>query len=73
MGRALVLRGLGLVYGGARIGLMGTLADQVLALGGEATGVIHPALLPRRELRIKDSRLFMLSNQCTSGRHVWSS
>ena len=44
MGRALVRRGLGLVYGGGRIGLMGTLADQVLALGGEATGVIPRAL-----------------------------
>ena len=44
MGQALVRRGLGLVYGGGRIGLMGTLADQVLALGGEATGVIPRAL-----------------------------
>lgn len=33
-------RGIGLVYGGGRIGLMGVLADTVLASGGEAIGVI---------------------------------
>jgi uncharacterized protein (TIGR00730 family) len=37
---ALVERGVSLVYGGARIGLMGVLADAVLAAGGEVTGVI---------------------------------
>lgn len=35
----LVDRGIGLVYGGARVGLMGTVADAVLARGGEAIGV----------------------------------
>lgn len=32
--------GIGLVYGGGRVGLMGKIADAVLAAGGEATGVI---------------------------------
>lgn len=41
---ALVSRGIGLVYGGAGIGIMGTIADQVLALGGRVTGVIPQAL-----------------------------
>src|SRR5947207_1854347 len=40
----LVRRGLGLVYGGGSIGLMGVLADAVLAAGGEVTGVIPRAL-----------------------------
>ncbi|MGE4054441.1 MAG: TIGR00730 family Rossman fold protein, partial [Vicinamibacterales bacterium] len=47
LGRALTARGLGLVYGGARVGLMGLLADEVLAGGGEAIGVIPRALADR--------------------------
>lgn len=37
-------RGIGLVYGGASIGLMGTIADRVLEGGGEVIGVIPQAL-----------------------------
>lgn len=37
-------RGLGLVYGGASKGIMGTLADHMLALGGAVTGVIPQSL-----------------------------
>jgi uncharacterized protein (TIGR00730 family) len=44
LGRALVRRQIGLIYGGARIGLMGALADAVLAEGGNVTGVIPEAL-----------------------------
>jgi len=44
---ALVTRGLTLVYGGGRIGLMGILADEVLRLGGKAIGVIPHALRER--------------------------
>ncbi|MBX3251234.1 MAG: TIGR00730 family Rossman fold protein [Myxococcales bacterium] len=39
-GELLVRRGLGLVFGGGRVGLMGAVADAVLAAGGEAIGVI---------------------------------
>ncbi|MCG8588923.1 MAG: TIGR00730 family Rossman fold protein [Proteobacteria bacterium] len=46
---ALVERGLGLVYGGADVGLMGVLADRVLGGGGEVIGVI-PLGLADREL-----------------------
>ena len=42
-------RGIGLVFGGGCIGLMGTIADAVLAAGGEATGVIPDGLM-RREI-----------------------
>lgn len=48
-GRALVRRGLGLVTGGGRVGLMGVIADAVLEAGGEAIGVI-PRLLATREI-----------------------
>ncbi len=47
MGRALVERDLGLVFGGGRVGLMGAVADAVLAAGGEAIGVIPEALVQR--------------------------
>jgi hypothetical protein len=45
----LVRRGLGLVYGGGSVGLMGVVADAVLARGGEVIGVI-PRPLATREL-----------------------
>jgi uncharacterized protein (TIGR00730 family) len=47
MGRVLVERGLGLVYGGGNVGLMGAVADTVLAAGGEVVGVIPEALMAR--------------------------
>ncbi len=46
MGKELVTRGLTLVYGGGRVGLMGILADTVLAEGGEVIGVMPRALFP---------------------------
>lgn len=49
LGTALTSRQLGLVYGGGDIGLMGILADTVLANGGQVVGVI-PRPLVRREL-----------------------
>jgi uncharacterized protein (TIGR00730 family) len=41
--------GIGIVYGGGKVGLMGTLADAALAAGGEVIGVI-PLALSRKEL-----------------------
>jgi len=45
LGALLAQRGLGLVYGGGNVGLMGILADAVLAGGGEVIGVIPQALV----------------------------
>jgi hypothetical protein len=45
LGGELARRGLTLVYGGAHRGLMGVLADAVLAAGGKAIGVIPRALV----------------------------
>jgi uncharacterized protein (TIGR00730 family) len=47
LGEALVTRGYGLVYGGARVGLMGTVADTVLRLGGSVIGVIPESLVKK--------------------------
>lgn len=44
LGTEMARRGIGLVYGGGRLGLMGVVADAVLAGGGEAHGVIPQAL-----------------------------
>ena len=49
LAQAMVERGIGLVYGGASVGIMGTVADEVLRLGGKAVGVIPEALM-RKEL-----------------------
>src|SRR5262249_23248571 len=47
MGQALIRRGIGLVYGGGCVGLMGTIADAVMKGGGEVIGVIPDALVER--------------------------
>jgi uncharacterized protein (TIGR00730 family) len=61
-GAAAAARGLGIVYGGGRVGLMGAVADAALAAGGEVIGVIPQELVDRElahggltELRIVGS------------------
>lgn len=46
-GEALADAGIGLVYGGASVGLMGAVADAALARGGEVIGVMPRALADR--------------------------
>lgn len=45
LGTKMADRGIALVYGGGHVGLMGIIADAVLAAGGEVTGVIPTALM----------------------------
>jgi uncharacterized protein (TIGR00730 family) len=47
VGTDLASRGIGIVYGGGRVGLMGALADAALAAGGEVIGVIPRGLVDR--------------------------
>jgi len=61
-GRELAKRGVRLIYGGSSRGLMGSIADEVLAAGGQVTGVIPKALEGREaahrgltELRVVNS------------------
>jgi len=49
LGQALVKRNIELVYGGAKVGIMGAIADAVLAAGGKAIGVL-PTFLQQKEL-----------------------
>jgi uncharacterized protein (TIGR00730 family) len=61
-GSLIAARGLGLVYGGGHVGLMGALADGVLAAGGDVIGIIPQQLVDRElahpgvtDLRIVES------------------
>ena len=47
LGQALADAGIGLVYGGGRVGLMGTIADTVMAAGGEVIVVIPQGLFSK--------------------------
>jgi uncharacterized protein (TIGR00730 family) len=47
LAKTMVEDNIGLVYGGGNVGLMGVIADEVMRLGGEATGVIPKALLDK--------------------------
>ena len=47
LGHALVERRIGVVYGGACVGLMGVIADAALAAGGDVIGVIPSALVAK--------------------------
>src|SRR5579859_7338538 len=53
LGREMLARGIGLVYGGAGVGVMGVLADTLLEGGGEVIGVI-PRHLVAREIAHAD-------------------
>jgi hypothetical protein len=53
LGRAMADQGVGLVYGGGSVGLMGLLARATLDAGGAVTGII-PRFLERRELLMPD-------------------
>jgi uncharacterized protein (TIGR00730 family) len=59
LGRELTRRGLGLVFGGGNIGLMGALADATMAAGGHVTGVIPESLMAREvgHLGLSDLRV----------------
>ena len=47
LGRKLAEHGIGLIYGGAKIGLMGAVADATLAAGGHVVGVIPEVLVDK--------------------------
>jgi len=47
LGRAIAARGMGLVFGGGAVGLMGTVSDAALAAGAPVTGIIPHGLVAR--------------------------
>jgi len=62
LGRVMARRGLGLVYGGASVGVMGAVADAVLAEGGQAIGVIPSSLATREVAHDGLSELIVVSS-----------
>ena len=65
LGTGLAQRGMRLVYGGGRVGLMGVIADAALAAGGEVLGVI-PEFLKRWEVAHEGLKHMIV----TPGMHV---
>lgn len=59
LAEALVSRNIGLVYGGASIGIMGAVADHVLHLGGRAVGVIPEALMRKEVAHYRLTELYV--------------
>jgi uncharacterized protein (TIGR00730 family) len=59
---SLVEHNMALVYGGGNVGLMGVIADEVLRLGGDVTGVIPQALMAREVGHTGLTRLFVVKD-----------
>ena len=58
LGRSMAEQGIGLVYGGASVGLMGEIARSALDAGGQVTG-IRPPNLPAHEVPLADVQEFI--------------
>lgn len=62
LGTMLAESGLALVYGGGKVGLMGTVADAVLAHGGTAIGIIPEALMQKEVGHVGLTELHVVRN-----------
>ena len=68
LGHEIASRGMRLVYGGACVGLMGTVADAALAAGGEVVGVHPRSTSSTARSRTPGSPSCGSSPRCTSAR-----
>lgn len=62
LGRLLARQGIGLVYGGANVGLMRILADAAMDAGGEAVGVMPKALVEKEKAHKGLSKLHVVAS-----------
>jgi len=62
LAKQFVANNIALVYGGGNVGLMGVIADEVLRLGGQATGVIPQALMNKEVGHTGLSKLHIVKN-----------
>ena len=62
LGEEMARRGIGLVYGGGRLGLMGIIADEMLAAGGKVYGVIPQALVDHEVAHTGLTELITVAN-----------
>jgi len=65
LGRGLAARKIGIIYGGAKVGLMGTLAEAALAGGGHVVGVIPEVLVNLEVAHDELSELHVTSDMHT--------
>lgn len=65
LGRRLAARGVGLVYGGGQIGLMGVVADAALSADGEVIGVIAEHMLDAETAHSRVTRLEVVTDMHT--------
>jgi uncharacterized protein (TIGR00730 family) len=70
LGQGLANAGIRLIYGGGRIGLMGVLADAVLAAGGEVTGVIPHLLVEREVAHAGNTELIVTESMHSRKQHM---
>lgn len=62
VGEELARRGIGVVYGGGKLGLMGALADGALATGGEVIGVIPEAMVKAEVANLACTELHIVAD-----------
>jgi len=62
LGKVMAARGIDLVYGGGRLGLMGIIADTVLEHGGKVFGVIPDALVAHEVAHLGCTELFKVAD-----------
>jgi uncharacterized protein (TIGR00730 family) len=62
LGHTMVDRGIDLVYGGGRLGLMGIIADSVLEAGGKVFGVIPETLVSHEVAHLGCTELYTVAN-----------
>src|SRR5580698_10339269 len=62
LGQTMARRGIALVFGGSRVGLMGVIADAVMAEGGAARGVIPKALATKELAHGGLTELFVVAS-----------
>lgn len=68
LGRLLARHDLGLIYGGATVGLMGAVADATLGAGGHVTGVIPQVLVDQEMAHAKVQTLHVVDTMHTRKR-----
>lgn len=61
-GQFLAEKGMGIIYGGGKVGLMGAVADAALAHGGHVTGVIPQSLVEREIAHTGLTHLHVVAN-----------
>jgi uncharacterized protein (TIGR00730 family) len=62
LAKEMIDRNISLIYGGGNVGLMGVIADEILRLGGEVTGVIPQALLDKEVGHLGLTHLHIVQN-----------